>query len=100
MENRGFLANALHFHEKLAGGTRAFVWLRGSLRLKVRLDLLGVSGRSNLSIVGGHLGTVWRVLTSYPVLCKSSQQQSRTRVEGSERGQQGPSDRLQELSGF
>ena len=55
--DRECLVNVLYFHEKLAGGTRTFVWFGGSLRLEVSLHLFGVLGRSGLSVVGRHLET-------------------------------------------
>ena len=47
--------NVLYVLQKLTGGTRTFVWFGGSLRLEENLHLLGVLGRSGLSVVGGHL---------------------------------------------
>jgi len=52
--------NSLYFPEKLAGGTRAFVRFRGLLSLEVSLNLLGVWGRSDVSVVSGHLDVVGR----------------------------------------
>ena len=46
--------NVLYVLQKLTGGTRTSVWLGGSLRLEENLHLLGVLGRSDLSVVGGH----------------------------------------------
>jgi len=60
VRSREFLAHPLYFREKLAGGTRTFVRFRGLLRLEVSLHLLRVLGRSCLSAVGVHVGTVGR----------------------------------------
>jgi len=50
------LVNALYSDHKLTGGTGASVGFGGPLRLEEGFELLGVPWRSDLSVVGGHMG--------------------------------------------